>query len=172
MIVFESKFDKNVTKSLNVFTMKKLWWMYLIFSLLFAFLGVTSILEEDMVFGIFMICFGVCFTPLCVGLTFLLQKKINKSMPILSENTIETYTFYEDKFEIVQQKGEDFFSNTSCKYTSYINKIKETKDCYFIYISNVQAHVVYKDSLKEGSIEELNGILTANLGKKFKALKK
>lgn len=172
MIVFESKFDKNVAKSLNIFTMKKLWWMYLILSLSLALIGVSSLLEGDTAFGIFMLSFGVLFTPLCVVLTFLLQKRLNKSMPLMSEETTETYTFYDDKFEIVQQKGEDFFSNTSCKYTSYINKIKETKDCYFIYISNVQAHVVYKNSLKEGSIEELNGILTANLGKKFKELKK
>lgn len=55
---------------------------------------------------------------------------------------------------------------------SYCYKIKETATHYFIYISYAQAFVVPKADIVEGSIEELNSILSSNLGEKFKRSKK
>ncbi len=166
MIRFENKFNSQVTGALNKHVMKKLWWVYVLFTVLFALLGVLS-LKDDMIFGIIMICFGALFTPLCILLTKLLQKKIDGSMSILSNDTVETYVFDENTFTITQEKGEEFRAMTQAKY-SYFHKVTETATHYYMYLSKTQCHVLPKDSLKEGTFEELDGILIARLGDRFK----
>ena len=104
MVKFETKFNGNVSRELSVRGMKKLWWVYAFFSVLFIFIGVLY-LNSDMSFGIAMIVFGVLFAPLCIMLTRLLQKKVDKSMSVMSEETYEIYTFDENFFTIVQEKG-------------------------------------------------------------------
>lgn len=170
MIEFVGKFDSNVTKSLNGHQVKKLWWAYAVFSLLFIGIGVLGVLTpedmSDVVFGVIMMVFGVLFTPLALLLTKLMQKKLDKSMSILSEETQEIFQFYPDKLVITQRKGEEFEAVTTAKY-SYLYKVEETQTHYFLKISKVQSHVVSKENLTQGTIEELNTILYANLGTSF-----
>lgn len=168
MTRFETKFNPDKTKQLNAFTMKKLWWLYALFTAIFAGIGVLNIVSEesDLVFGIVMICVGVLFTPLCMGLTALLQRRINKSMSIMSEDTVETYVFDEEKFSIKDEKGEDYKSMVVAKY-SYFHKVISTPTHYMLYLSQSQCHVLPKDSLVEGSLEELDRILNHNLHEKF-----
>ncbi len=168
MIKFETKFNSDATKQLNSFTMKKIWWLYLLFTLLFVLLGTLNLIgdEPDLIFGIVMIAVGVAFTPACIGLTFLMQKKLNKTMSILSEDTVETYVFDEEKFSIKQEKGEDYKAITVAKY-SYFNKVISTPTHYMLYLSASQCHVLPKSSLVEGSLEDLNRIFNANLHEKF-----
>ena len=174
MIEFQGKFDDNVTKNLNNHTFKKLWWMFVLFSAIFIFLGVIGILfredNEDLTYGIFMIVFGLLFTPLVFLITKFMQKKLNKSMHVLSSNTIETYQFYPDKLVIIQRKWDEYESITNANY-SYLYKVEETRDCYFLRISKMQSHVVNKADITQGTIEELNEIFSANLGERFKAFK-
>ena len=174
MIEFVGKFDSSVTKSLNNRQFKKFWWLFVVFSVLFIFTGVIGLIlpedESDMVFGIVMIIIGVIFTPVCILLTRILQKKIDKSMSILSTETTETYRFYQDKLIITQSKGEEFEAVTTAKY-SYIYQAEETATHYFLKISKMQSHVINKANLTQGTLEELNAILSANLGAKFKAAK-
>ena len=95
------------------------------------------------------------------------KKKIDGSMSILSNDTVETYVFDENTFTITQEKGEEFRAMTQAKY-SYFHKVTETATHYYMYLSKTQCHVVPKDSLKEGTFEELDGILIARLGDRFK----
>lgn len=170
MIEFVGKFDSNVTKSLNKHQIKKFWWAYALFSLIFIGIGVLGILTpedmSDIVFGVIMIVFGALFTPLVLLITKSTQKKLDKSMPILSADTIETFQFYPDKLVIIQRKGEEFEAVTTAKY-SYLYKVEETPTHYFLKISKMQSHVVNKANLTQGTIEELNNILYANLGASF-----
>lgn len=172
MIEFVGKFDSSVTKSLNNRQFKKFWWLFVVFSALFVFIGVSGLLfpedESDKIFGIVMIVVGVLFTPLCLLFTKLLQKNIDKSMSVLSGETIETYRFYQDKLIIMQNKGEEFEAVTTAKY-SYLYRVEETATHYFLKISKLQSHVIDKANLTQGTLEELNAILCANLGAKFKA---
>lgn len=174
MIEFVGKFDSSVTQSLNNRQFKKLWWLFVVFSVLFVFIGVIGLLlpedESDKIFGIVMIVIGILFTPLCFLLTKLLQKNIDKSMSILSGETIETYRFYQDKLIITQNKGEEFEAVTTAKY-SYLYQVEETATHYFLKISKMQSHVVNKSNLTQGTIEELNAILSSNLGVKFKSVR-
>ncbi len=177
MVKFETKFNGNVSRELSVRSMKKLWWVYAFFSALFIFIGVLNlnsmifgIAMIDMIFGIAMIVFGVLFAPLCIMLTRLLQKKVDKSMSVMSEETYEIYTFDENFFTIVQEKGESYRSETRADYT-YFNKVEENDTHYFLYLSSMQCHVIPKNSITEGTLEEFNKILAENLGLRFKRKK-
>ncbi len=174
MIEFIGKFDENVTKNLNTHFYKKHWWLYVLCSVAFILFGVFGIFvredNSDLALAIFLIVFGVLFTPITMLLTSVLQKNMNKSMHILSSDTVETYQFYPDKLVITQKKGDEFEAVTTTRY-SYFYSIEETTDRYFLRISKSQSHVVNKADLTQGSIPELNVILHANLGEKFKSLK-
>ena len=171
MVEFQGKFDSNVTNSLNNRQFKKMWWLFIICSLLFVGIGAAAVLmpedNSDKIYGIVMIIFGLMFTPLVILVTKLLQKYVNKSMHVLSGDTIETYRFYPDKLIIIQRKGDEFEAITTTKY-SYLYMVEETRDTYFLRISKVQSHVVNKADLTQGTLEELNSILAINLGSKFK----
>ncbi len=168
MIRFETKFDADKTKQLNKFTMKKFWWAYALCTVIFVALGVMDIVssEPDLVFGIVMIVIGVLFTPLCIWITSCVQKRIDKSMSIMSENTVETYVFDEDQFSIKQEKGEEYKAITVAKY-SYFHKVVSTPQYYMLYLSKMQCHVLPKESIVGGSLEELDKILNRNLHEKF-----
>ena len=174
MIEFQGKFDSNVADSINKRSFKKLWWLFVLCSLVFILLGaVIAVFAEDtsdMVLGILLICFGVLFTPLVMLLTKGLQKKLNKSMPILSPDTVEIYQFYPDKLIITQRKGDEYEAMTTAKY-SYLYKVEETVSTYFLYISKAQMHVVNKADLTQGTLAELNSILAFNLGPKYRQVK-
>ena len=131
-------------------------------------LGVTFPEDDgDLYFGIFMISFGVLFTPMTLLITILLQKSENKSSTVLSSETEEVLFFDADKITITQQKGDEFTSVTTAKY-SYLYKVIENKQYYFLYISKMQSHVVDKTSLVQGTLDELNFYLMSNLGARFR----
>lgn len=168
MIRFESKFNSQTASSLLKHNMKKLWWLYLVFSVVFIFIGVANIVDEepDVVFGAVFVAFGVLFTPLCILLSISMQKKVNKTMSIMSDQTNETYIFDSEGFCIIQTKGEDYRAETHAKY-SYFHKVVSTSTHYYLYLSAQQCHVLAKDSLVEGSLADLDGILSNNLASKF-----
>lgn len=173
MIEFIGKFDASVTKNLNNHFFKKHWWVNALFSAFFIFFGIFGIIiredNSDLILAIILIVFGALFTPLVILLTNILQKSLNKSMHVLSTDTVETYRFYPDKLIITQKKGDEYEAVTTTRY-SYLYSVEETTDRYFLRISKSQSHVVNKADLTQGSIAELNVILHANLGEKFKSL--
>ena len=175
MIEFQGKFDSSVANALNRRVFKKLWWIFVICSLIFAVIGILLVAFpedfSDLVLGVVLMCFGALFTPLVLVLTKSMQKKQNATMNILSPDTTQIFQFYPDKLVITQRKGDEYEAMTSAKY-SYLYKVEETSTTYFMFISKVQSHVVNKADLVQGTIEELNEILAANLGSKFTRMKK
>ena len=165
MVVFNQKFDSYITTSLNKRAFKKLLPLFVIMSLFLIVLGILLIIDEenpDIGYGIFLIIFGLGFFPLILLLTKVIQKNVNKSMSVLSIETTETYRFYEDHFEIEQIKGDEFKGITIAKY-SYFFSIEEDKDNYYLSLSKMQSHVIRKNSLIEGSIDEFINILSRNI---------
>lgn len=167
MVKFVTKFDSNATKDLNKHAMKKLIWVLVLVSLFFTGCGMYNLFSEDGLFlGIFFTAFGLLYIPIVWLLTKVIQKRRNKTMYILSEETLETFTFTEDKVFIEEVKGEKYKAFVETTY-DYFYRIDETATHYFLYISKVQSHVVPKCDIKEGTIEELNTLLFNNLGPKF-----
>lgn len=180
MVEFQGKFDASITKSMNKHTFKKLWWLLTLCSLIFILIGVVDIIcredSSDLIFGIIFTAFGVLFVPLVFLLTKILQNIQNKSMSVMSSDTTETYQFYPDRLIITQVKKRDgeedieYEATTNARY-SYLYRVEETREGYFMRISKMQTHVVNKSDLTQGTIEELNDILRSNLGLRFKRLK-
>lgn len=174
MIEFQGRFDESVANSLNNHAMKKLRWLFILIPALLIVFGILGIVfredSEDLFFGVYLIVFGVIFTPLCLLFTKLLQKNLNK-MSIMSGETLQTFQFLPDRLVITQRKGDEYDAVTNARY-SYLYRVEETANNYFLQISKTQSHVVNKVDLTQGTIEELNQILYANLGQKFKPWKK
>lgn len=171
MVEFRSKFDSSTTAALNKNSFKRLWWLFVLLSVVFILIGVVGIAfgedEADLVYGIIMLSFGVLFTPLVWGLTKILQKRLDKSMSIMSADTEAVFLFDENKITIEQIKGEEYYAKTVMNY-GCLYKVTEDRDAYFLYISKMQSHVVQKSALTRGTLKELNYLLLTNLGDKFK----
>lgn len=174
MVIFKTTLDAGKVSALNKNTFKRLWWVYLIASLIFVGIGVAGIVfaedSSDFYLGIFLAVFGVLFTPLAFLITLLVQKIFNNSMPVLSDNTVSYFTFDQSKITIVQTKSDDYYAETKMAY-QYLHKVIENRDYYFLYISKTQCHVIDKVSLTQGSLSELNTYLFDNLGFKFQQQK-
>ena len=174
MVVFKSKFDESVTNTLNKHQIKKFGWLLGLLGVFFAVFGVLCIVfredPSDVGLGIFLIVFGVLYFPLVIWLSKIVQKKWNKSMPIMSAETESEFKVDEEKVFMTQEKGDDYKAVTEARYNCFY-KVIETKENYFLYISRSQSHVVNKKDLVEGSIEELNEILEQRLEGKFSRCK-
>lgn len=165
MVRFETQFDSQVTKQLNKHTFKTKWWLFVIFPVIMIGCGLLTLLDPvdpDIGFSIYLIAVGVLFIPIVLLLTHFLQKRMDKSMHLLSENTKELYLFDTDHFEIIQDMGEEYFAHTKGKYNHFY-KIVKTPTHYYLYISKAQSHVVPVSSLTEGTLEELDALLKANI---------
>lgn len=173
MVKIVTKFDTNVTKSLNKFTIKKLLPFYIIFSLAFIVLGLCNIPGDDgsTWYGITLIVIGVLFFPLCLLLTKIGQNNLNKSMPLMSDETVFTCQFNDSDIYMEESKGSSYFATIRSDY-SHFYKVYETDTHYFLYISKHQCQVFPKCDIVEGSVEELNILLFRNLGPKKFILKK
>lgn len=174
MVKIVTKLDAYAVKSLNKFAFKKTLPLLIVLSALIAVFGLCNLpdVDGDYFLGIFLIACGVLFIPLCLLFTTIGQKKSAKSMPILAVEPISTFTFYDDRYSLEEEKGETYHRTVDAVY-DYFNKVYETKTHYFLYISQTQCHVLAKKDIVEGSVEELNLLLFRNLGpKKFIPQKK
>ena len=171
MIKFRTLFNENSAKQLNKHTMKKHNWGYILVSALLIALGVFQIIIENKSLGVFFILFGIIFTPLLLLVVHTSQKEINQPITLFRGETVEIYEFTEDEIHIQTNKGNEYFSLLSAKY-SYLYRVEETQECYFLYISKIQSHVIDKRFLIEGSIEQLNELFAVKLGVKFKPCRK
>lgn len=173
MVKFETILNKESTETLNKFSMKKLTLFYVFFSVLFVFLGLVNFVSEEpnIFVGVFLIAVGVLFYPLNVVLVKIFKKKTDSSMPILSDETVVDFTFYDDKIVIEEKRSNDYRALTETAYRYYY-KVYETQTHYFLYISKHQCQVIPKADLKEGTLDELNLLFIKNLGPDKFVLKK
>lgn len=172
MVVFETKFDENVTSALMEHQLKKIIPIFIIFSAIFIFLGVVLLLNESYD-GLLIIAICVPFALLVILLSKFLQRSQNKSLSLLSSETNETYKFDENKIYIETTKGEDYSSSVVASY-NYAYKVVETKQSYILYISRAQERtLLQKKDITEGTLGELNTLFAAKFGqKKFTPLRK
>ncbi len=169
MIKFVTAFNSEKAKLINKRTFAKSLWAFIVLSLVMVLYGVVM-LSDDVLIGVTLIVVGVLFYPLVRLITFFLQRKQNQSMSIMSEQTEETYQFDDEYIVITQHQGRDFQAVTRATY-NYLYSAEETADCYYLYISKMQCHVLPKRDLVEGSLQEMNDLLARKLGDKFKCKK-
>ena len=174
MVRFETKFSNESSRALNRRAIAKLSWVYVLFSVLFAVLGVVWIIGAltdgeaeqgekiaDLVFGCIFVAFGLAFKPLTAWLTKIIQKNVDASMSIMSGDTTEIYTFDENGLVIETEKTGIYKSRVEATY-KYVFRIEEDAECYYLFISKLQSHVVFKKYLAEGTLAEMQGYISAN----------
>lgn len=173
MVEFVECLDAEKVKSLANFQMKKNLWLSLCASALFIGIGVLGVALElgDYTFGIFSIVLGVLLCPVLLLATKLGIKSNAKSMSVVSAQTQEVYRFYDEGIVITTKKGDEYEGYTKARY-SYLYKVEETADKYFMQISNVQYYILSKKNITQGTAEELNKILAVALNDKFKPYSK
>lgn len=169
MVRVESIFDSSVTKEANKQQLKKMRLFLVLFSLVFIGIGLFNIAGSEWEVGVVFITLGLLYIPFVLVLTKLFQRKLDKTMSIMSSDTKCDYIFTEEDMTIDEKKGNAFSCIIKAKY-SYLYQVVETKDSYLLYISKMQLHAFFKNQIVEGTTEELNLIFKQNLGKKFKSL--
>lgn len=170
MVKFETVFGENVVKASQKVAAKKFDAVYALIVIFCLLSSLISYFESgellSVIPGIVLAIVLVLISKLILSATV---KSQIKSMTLLSEQTKENYTFTYDSLEIVSVRGDEYFCTVRTKY-SYLFLVEEHADFYLLYISKNQYHVVDKNGLVEGTLDELNDIFARNLGNKFKPL--
>lgn len=171
MVKVKSVFDENITKIVNKQQLISRWWLLLLIELAFVILGFVFLYGEEKEAAIFLFVFAVLYIPLVLLFVVLLQKKANKSMSLMSNKTIQKFEFDENYISIIDEKGDDYYSETRAKY-NLLYRVYETKESYVLYISNRQCFAFMKSSIVCGDVNELNQLFRQNLKTNFIQKKK
>lgn len=179
MVEFKVKFDKRIGRKLAEVqyqnTLRKMKKLQVIFSLLGVVLIVYSIINlfadlfDYFVFGIgvFSLMFWILFPKLLRKNLQKQQDKISDEGMLINDITEEIYKFDSEKVFIFTTMGEKYRSAIETDY-DYFSKVTEDDDCYLLYISSVQCHLIFKNSLTKGTLEEFNFYLERNFkGERF-----
>lgn len=173
MVEFKVKFDKRIGRKLAEVqyenTSKKLKKLQIVFSILGVFLIAYSIIDKfaDMfdyfVFGIgiFSVVFWILFPKFLKKNIYKQQEKISDEGMLINDATEETYKFDSEKVYIFTTMGEKYRSAIETDY-DYFSLVTEDDDCFMLYISSVQCHLIFKDSLTKGTLGEFECYLKAH----------
>ena len=174
MIEVRTTLNPRITNPLLKLQIRRLRWFFFFIPAMFCAIGLLAIIgredNSDIAGGIVTIVLGVGFLPLVYSLSRFAQKFINKTMKLLHDETLNYFRFEESMFYQETVKGDEYRGTTECAY-SLLYKAYETKSHFFLFISNMQTHVVPKKDIVTGSAQELSDRLKALMGKRFKRLK-
>lgn len=172
MVEFSVKFGSRVNDKLAEYQMQKsnkilknLSWAFIFLSVIFAIMPLANGLVDEtdiIIFGvaIFFIVFWVFFPRVALKSAKKQQEK-NGTMTIMTDATEEVYKFDEEKVFIFTTLGDKYRSAIETVY-GYFLRVVEDDDSYMLFISNVQCHVIFKDCLTKGTLEEFETYLTKN----------
>lgn len=173
MIEFQTKLSKVEIVALNRFHLvKKTKFATIFCSVVFMMFGgliyFTADSRAEGIFGIvFGIVFGLGYLPLCLlVLKIVMHFQLKTSKMISGDNNV--HAVIEENQVTIESKKEDYQSSATMGW-SMVYRAYETKDYFFLYISNNQSFVLSTDSIVQGSAEELRELLHMKLGKKFKS---
>lgn len=121
MVRVESTLDSNVTKEVNKQQLKKLSFIMIIFSLVFILLGFLMISNGgELSIGIIFIVLEILYIPLVIWLTKFFQKRLDKSMSIMSSETKCSYIFTDEEITIDGNKNDEYSCVIKAKYSYHI----------------------------------------------------
>lgn len=171
MVKFKGKFNKKIFDTLYKRNMKGVYIAMGILCAIITVIGIIGIIfgedSADLGSAIYLIVLGVIFIPCVVLQVTSISKSLRKRTPFMNVETDEEFDFGEDEITILQVREGAFKGFTQAKY-DYFYKVVESDTAYFLYISPQQCHVVLKEYLIEGTLEQLNEILSSQLHEKFK----
>lgn len=179
MVEFKVKFNNRIAEKLSIYQINKtsknvkklsitfiLVGVFLIAYGLFNKLGSTF---DYVVFGIgvFSVVFWLLFPKVLKKTIIRNQQKMNENSTLVGDQTEEIYRFDNDKVYIFTTRGTKYRAAIETDY-DYFYSVFEDDDCYLLFISNMQCHVLFKDCLQKGTLEEFDEILKSHFfGDKF-----
>ena len=98
--------------------------------------------------------------PLTLWLLPLLTAKMSKGII----GAVNSYEFFDDEI-VVESSLPTASGKTNSKY-SYFEKIYETKDTFYLYISKQQAFILRKSDIIEGNASDLQNIFKSKISPK------
>ena len=179
MIEFNGKFDSRVNKKMTEYqlekskaSIKKLMPLVLLLGALFVGLSFISFKSSGIDYflfgvGVFLILFILIF-PVTLKKTITKQQEmIERQSTLMGNLTEESFKFDDEKVFIFTTKGDKYRSAVETDY-DYFCFVVEDDECYMMFISNVQCHVIFKDNLKQGTLEEFETLLSKHfVGDKY-----
>lgn len=170
MVEFHGKFGKRINDKIAEYQvnksrklLKKMSWTFLIISLVIAIIPLLSGFQEEG--DIFLFSLGVFFVVFWAILPAILTKSIKKQQSkiygefsIMTETTEEIYKFDEEKVFIFTTLGDKYRSAIETIY-GYFSNVFEDDDCYMLFVSSAQCHIIFKDELVKGALEEFEAYL-------------
>ena len=169
-LTVHTAYDLTLTKALLKFQLKQLLWVYIVFPAFMIIMGIVFLcIDADLLLpqGLMLIIIGLIFPFFTWSLTLLMQKRLDKSQKLLSNDTKIVYEFYGSYFKQTVDKGNDLTDVAKIAY-NMLAKVFHTKSHYFLYASSMQAFVVTAKDMSESQKFMLNDIFDKYLGKKFK----
>ncbi len=167
MVEFKVKFNKRIGQKLaeiqyqnTTKKIKKLQWIFSglgVILMMYSIVNLFAEMFDYFVFGIgvFSLIFWLLFPKFLRKNLHKQQDKISEEGMLMNDLAEEVYKFDLEKVYIFTTMGEKYRSAIETDY-DYFSKVTEDDDCYLLYISSVQCHIIFKDSLTKGSLGEFN----------------
>lgn len=114
--------------------------------------------------GIAIYIFAFLFVFLILWIPFVIKRAYKKSA-LLYQNPIHNL-FYEEHFSVIYNSP--LCSGENMVRYEGLTGISETKDCFYLYINKIQAYVITKSGITQGTPEQLSAFLSQKVGYKFK----
>ena len=166
MVEFKVKFNKKIGEKLAEVqyknAVKKIRRLQIIFTIIGVVLMVYAVANSfadsfdyfAFGIGIFSLIFWLLFPKILRRNLHRQQDKISEESTIVNDLAEEVYKFDSEKVFIFTTMGENYRSAIETNY-DYFSKVEEDDDCYLLYISNVQCHLIFKNSITKGTISNL-----------------
>lgn len=177
MVRFETRLNSDVTAAINNRAQRRFKPMLKIVGFIFIVIGVLILLDAiipdaehpsnafeksfGLAMGVFFTVFGFLYFPLVKVLSRFMQKRVDATMNIIGNDAAETFTFDENGLVIESERPGIYKSLVEASY-KYLFRVEEDIDCFYLLISKVQSHVIFKKQLTEGSMQEFYGLLSTN----------
>ena len=163
MLILKSKLGKDEIIALQMYVYKKDLIFPLILSLALLSCAIYMMLSY-FIFGVLLLIMSL-LVPIFVGyLAVKIYKRTEQSS--LDSNSLLTFDFSADSFDVSAKLGEEELSSTSVNFAELTNAV-ETKKHFFIFISKVRAFVITKQTNEIHNIEGLRKLLKLKLKDNF-----
>lgn len=173
MVEFKVKFNKEIGRKLAEVqyetTYEKMKKLQIFFSILgvilmaYAVINLFADVFDYIVFGIgvFSCVFWFLFPKVLKKNLYRQQEKVSEESMLVNDLAEEVYKFDSEKVFIFTTMGEKYRSAIETCY-GYFSMVREDDECYMLYISSVQCHLIFKNTLTGGSLEEFEGYLRSH----------
>lgn len=157
-----SVYDDKALLALNKVGLKKAFVPLIIFCLSFVLFGVASIFLEDYFLGISFVIIGFLFYPIMLLCNKGSVKIQRKNSSLLNTVMRVDFNFKSDKFIAITKYFNEEEDIENRAY-NLLKSVYEDNDYFYLFISNIQAHIVAKSGMQKGTIDDIRNLILRNI---------